>query len=292
MYVSSCIYQDGVGTFWFFRMSYQKGLSHGASKYDGKTVQHYTIENGLIGDNVSSICSTPDNAVWFGVTTRAGGPGGLSRYHNKQFTNFTVEDGLVHDAVRFLESDPWGRVWIGTGNGLSCYDGEQFFNFTTEDGLAGNDMKSMLVDSHNRLWLGTHSGVSVGDLLPGPPTLQLTHYTTQDGLSHGEVRGGIYEDQDGIIWCGTRAGGVCMFDGISWSALDKRDGIGSNEFALPSAITQDKEGDMWFAAGLTRYRRSEIEPAVEIASIQTAKRTYSRHEIGDSLFPSNSFVTF
>ena len=135
-------------------------------------------------------------------------------------------------------------------------------------------------DRNNRLWLGTNSGISISNLSQELTSLRFTNYTIENGLAHNQVRGGIYQDTDGLMWFGTRAGGVCLFDGITWSSLDKRDGIGFNELPSSLMISQDSDGNMWFVwVGLTRYRRSQVKPIVDIVSVQTDRSTYIDAEI-------------
>ena len=82
------------------------------------------------------------------------------------------------------------------------------------------------------------------------------NYTCLDGLPHIEVRV-IYRDPDGVMWFGTRGGGVSRYDGREFVNFTIRDGLVSNRVR---AIYRNPEGIMWFGTenGISRYDGSEF----------------------------------
>ncbi|MBC8228014.1 carboxypeptidase regulatory-like domain-containing protein, partial [bacterium] len=82
------------------------------------------------------------------------------------------------------------------------------------------------------------------------------NYTCLDGLPHIEVRV-IYRDPDGVMWFGTRGGGVARYDGREFVNFTIRDGLVSNRVR---AIYQSPKGIMWFGTenGISRYDGSEF----------------------------------
>src|SRR5678815_2404693 len=79
-------------------------------------------------------------------------------------------------------------------------------------------------------------------------------------------------DRDGLLWIGTD-NGVARFDGIAWSALDKREDVPGNAVY---AIQQAPDGAMWFGTdgGLMRYQRRKTTPVAPPMTVRT-DRTHS-----------------
>jgi ligand-binding sensor domain-containing protein len=75
-------------------------------------------EDGLINNNVLSICGDGSGITWIGTVS------GVSRYNGEQWTNYTIEDGLAGDSVFSIAVDQDGSVWFGTNKGASHFDGD------------------------------------------------------------------------------------------------------------------------------------------------------------------------
>jgi len=73
------IFQDKAGNIWFATEG------DGVCRYNGKSYNYFTTQNGLSGDAVRSILQDEKGNVWF-ATNR-----GVSRYDGRFFTKFTVE---------------------------------------------------------------------------------------------------------------------------------------------------------------------------------------------------------
>ena len=77
-------------------------------------------------------------------------------------------------------------------------------------------------------------------------------YQYVDGLADNYVRA-ILQDRSGIIWFGTRHGGVSQFDGRNWRTYTGKDGLASNWI---DTIIQDREGAIWLGTrrgGISRF---------------------------------------
>jgi ligand-binding sensor domain-containing protein/two-component sensor histidine kinase len=78
------------------------------------------------------------------------------------------------------------------------------------------------------------------------------NYNVEDGLSQSEVNV-IFQDSRGYLWIGTSGGGVCQFDGITFTQYSEKDGLSGD---MIRAITEDQDGNLWFAStlgGITKY---------------------------------------
>ncbi|OQX80759.1 MAG: hypothetical protein B6D61_01585, partial [Bacteroidetes bacterium 4484_249] len=67
------------------------------------------------------------------------------------------------------------------------------------------------------------------------------NYSIEDGIPQSSVMS-IYQDIDGSIWFGTQ-GGVCKYNGNSFTTFDTRHGIGGNHVI---SILQDSKRRYWF----------------------------------------------
>ena len=70
----------------------------------------------------------------------------------------------------------------------------------------------------------------------------MTSYTPQQGL-YSSVSC-IKKDNAGNLWFGSMGGGVCRYDGKTFTTYTTAQGLAHNEVM---AITEDHSGNMWFA---------------------------------------------
>ncbi|MCB0640655.1 MAG: hypothetical protein KDC44_03410, partial [Phaeodactylibacter sp.] len=71
--------------------------------------------------------------------------------------------------------------------------------------------------------------------------LTIEHFGVEDGLSHREVNA-LYQDEEGVIWIGTRQG-LNRFDGYEFELISKeKDGLSSNHIG---SIVPDADGLIW-----------------------------------------------
>jgi ligand-binding sensor domain-containing protein/serine phosphatase RsbU (regulator of sigma subunit) len=77
-------------------------------------------------------------------------------------------------------------------------------------------------------------------------------YKTLQGLKHNTVRC-MLEDKSGNLWFGTQGGGVCRYDGKSFTNYTEKEGLSKN---IVFSILEDKNGNLWFGTqggGVCRY---------------------------------------
>ena len=81
---------------------------------------NWTVEDGLIQSQASSICQDKYRQLWIGTE------GGVSRFDGKKFTGYTVQDGLLANHINTMFCDRAGNLWLGTNFGISVYNGRNF----------------------------------------------------------------------------------------------------------------------------------------------------------------------
>jgi two-component system sensor histidine kinase ChiS len=221
------IIQDKRGNLWFGTNG------SGVSKYDGKTLTHFTTKEGLSSDYVWSILEDKSGNLWFGTYN-----GGVTKYDGKLFTHYTEKSGLSINNLLTVIEDKKGNIWFGTnGAGVNKYDGKTFTHYTTKQGLNSGIVRSILEDKSGNLWFGTNGGgVSKFD------GKSFTNYTKKEGLSDNSVRS-IFEDKNGNLWFGTENNGVNKFNGKTFTQYTTKEGLSGN---LVQSIMEDKTENIWF----------------------------------------------
>ncbi|MBI2505208.1 MAG: SpoIIE family protein phosphatase [Candidatus Latescibacteria bacterium] len=266
------VLEDSKGNLWFglgsrYSPGYRGG---GVVRYDGKEFRTFTVEDGLVLNNVTSILEDREGRLWFGTVQ------GVSRYDGKEFKTFNTRDGLADNYVSSMVEDRKGQLWFGTVQGVSRYDGKEFKTFTTKDGLADNQVQSVLEDREGRMWFGTRGGgVSRYDgkeWRSGPAALadlRFKTFTTQEGLADNVVYS-MMEDREGQLWFGT-GGGVSRYDGLVFQNLSRADGLINNQI---TEILQDRQGNIYLgtADGVTRYRPQRLVPPVMLGDVVADQR--------------------
>lgn len=117
---------------------------------------HYTMEDGLVSDNVNSICQDSLGYIWFGTGE------GLSKFDSKDFVNYGKEDGLPSVNISCVAADRKnGRdIWIGTyGHGIIKYSDGRFISIGQNLSDDEKNITSLFVDNNNVLWCGTDSSI-------------------------------------------------------------------------------------------------------------------------------------
>lgn len=202
---------DREGNYWI-------ASTRGLFKLNGdKLVAHYTVMDGLPGDDVKIIHQDRRGTLWFGTY------GGLARLREGQFISYTAAEGLTGNRVRTIYEDAEGTFWIGTyDDGLSRFRDGRFFNYRTEQGLFNNGVFQILEDRRGYFWISCNKGIyrisrrELNDLADGRiARLNSVAFGKQDGMLNTECNGGRqpggFIAQDGRLWFPTM-GGVVVID--------------------------------------------------------------------------------
>jgi len=201
----------------------------------------YNIEEGLSQSTVYTIIQDKRGYLWLGTEG-----GGVCRFDGVNFETFDKKRGLGGNVARSIFEDSKGNLWIGTEAGISVYDGLNFYNFGKKDSLPDSPVLCFHEDDENYIWAGTSGEGLYKIKLIKKDSIDLTIYTTDDGLSNNLIFD-IHEDKKGRMWLGTFAGGISILtkkgDEIEVHTITKSDGIPSDVIL---SIDEDKEGNMWF----------------------------------------------
>jgi ligand-binding sensor domain-containing protein/signal transduction histidine kinase len=159
-----------------------------------RTIQMFTIADGLTNSNVMTVLAAHDGRLWVGNNC------GLEVYDGSKFTPFAEKDGLLNSCVWSLAEDHDKNLWIGTyGGGLFRYRDGTFTQFTQEQGLASRIVFKIITAQDGSLWIATPDGLS--HMTKGA----FRNYTITDGLSSNHVLD-VHQDRAGAIWVSTQGG--------------------------------------------------------------------------------------
>lgn len=269
------LFQDNLGYLW-------SGGYGGASKFNGKTFQHYSPKNGLANHYVNCI-TQHNNQVLIGTID---GLSIIDNYSKKITANYTIKEGLPSNKIIALCSDLKSRTWIGTSVGL-CYlenkkiilskklnntainclnystdnglwigtknglfnlKNDQLILYTPIDGLSDNNITCLAKNYvTNELIIGTKNGLNILDL----ETKKIIKFHVNNGLLDEEIAS-ITCNEHGVVWIGGK-NGLVSFNGKEFSYYTIRQDNNSNNVV---ALLTDYEENLWIGThnGLFIYK--------------------------------------
>ncbi len=144
--------QDTKGNIWFTSLT--RG---GISRYDGTSMKHFTVEDGLSDYTTRSIHADRSGNVWIG--SNGNRKGGLDRFDGKAFTNFHSTGGLSSTSISAIFEDSSGKLWVGVVNGDLCtFDGKRFAPIIDQDGTTFQAINFIIEDHDSNIWFGGNHG--------------------------------------------------------------------------------------------------------------------------------------
>ena len=180
--------------------------------------------HSLAADAVFALYRDRAGRIWIGTD------GGLSRYEPATggFINYGKSSdgaGLSDLQVRAIREDHTGALWIGTMRGgldrlepgsgrVTSYRHDP----ANPHSLSHDRVSALLEDSAQRLWVGTPDGLNLFDRA----TERFVRYgndpsNPQSLRSSYVMFNALYQDRGGVLWVGTREGGVSHWNPDSWS---------------------------------------------------------------------------
>lgn len=164
--------------------------------------------------------------------------------------NYTGETGLPQAQISSVTQDSKGFIWFISSSGLTRYDGVEFKTYTKQDGLTSNIGIDIQEDKNGNLWTLTINGISVLDIATDGYIRSVRKIEARNGLPNLENTC-MYLDRDGLLWIGTRNGGVVrlritivngQYTVTPTLNIGQEQGLGSNAV---TAIFQDQNNRFW-----------------------------------------------
>jgi signal transduction histidine kinase/ligand-binding sensor domain-containing protein len=220
---------------------------------------HYRLG---INFNVNSMIEDEQGILWITTGYRSRNIILFDKNKNKHtlISNDPFNSNSITNSSCTLFEDNSGIVWIGTVQaGLSKFvKQKQLFRhyINTSNPVS---VRSISGDNKSNIWLGKINGLDKFD----PSTGKYTHYSLGIDFNANNIRDEIasmYIDKVGIIWAGTRGGGLKKIE------LDKNkitryqknpDDTNSISSNIVDCIYEDSNGEFWIGSqgGLDKYDR-------------------------------------
>ena len=185
----SAIVQDTHGNIWFAT------YGEGAYVYTGSRLYNFDQDDGLSGEDIYTMISTPAGEVWLGTDD------GISictfEKESKSIKKLGLKDGLPDQIITALKADQQGNVWIGTFEfGVVFFDAASRQITRPFETQQMDKITSFAIFDEHEIWIGTHGhGV--------------WRYSTEDefarqlvGMQHFKQSqvSGLLTDVEGNIW--------------------------------------------------------------------------------------------
>lgn len=252
--------EDSKGNIWI-------GTEGGISVLDREQMLYSHLKhqagnsNSLSGNQIRTIRRDGAGNLWIGTRYH-----GLNRYHaaSGKFTHYrhhSADSASIPDDFVLAVLPGNSSIWVGTFNGLGKLDPYSgcFRNYhhsqDDPNTLPDNRIYDIFQDSKGRIWICTTDGLA----LYNPLQDNFSRFRIQDTDAASDVIVSnkffsVREGRNGLLWIGTRGGGLVSFDPESenFRVFTDKDGLPNNITYL--AITDDS-GDLWVSTnwGITRY---------------------------------------
>jgi len=228
-----------------------------------KKVIKYTLKDGLSFATVYSIIQDNKGFMWFATGD------GLNRFDGTNFKVFKFEPNnpysLPSNYVQTIYKDTHGDIWISSRWGIYQFDTnrERFtkFNPLNAPPACLNNVASIFENKKDQLWF---SCGAFGFSSYNKKENLFKNYTKKElpGLVGGSSVINVIEDNSGLLWVGTRDGGLNVFstkDGKVVKNLNDRFPLNKIPQGLINSIYEDHNHDIWIATskGLALYKRKE-----------------------------------
>lgn len=130
---------------------------NGAFEITNSETYYYSLQNGLIFENIRCVFIDSENNLWLGTNGK-----GLLKLTGKSILSYTKSDGLSSDAVMSITQDQNGYYYFGTYEaGVTKWmekgdsSVSEFFNLE----LKNSTIWLTAVDKNNQCWVGSSGGV-------------------------------------------------------------------------------------------------------------------------------------
>lgn len=214
------------------------GTPVGLSKYDGTAWSHYTTDNGLTHNYVTSLSLGPQGELLVGT-------GGISIFNGviwQQYYSSPTTDpyNCLNRRTDDVAIGPDGRIWVaGAGYPLCYFNGTVWRIFSVN----GISVSASAIEFHANgdLWVVSDQAVVNRYTASGEEIV----YTPADGILDASANS-IAIDRNGGVWVGATSwsgnSGVNYFDGFTWHTYTGRNGLYSG---VVYDIAVDSAGDIW-----------------------------------------------
>ncbi|MGP1833381.1 EAL domain-containing protein [Shewanella frigidimarina] len=258
---------------------------------DNKTVQLGPLKDKTIPsliNNIWNVKTDKDNNLWFsdaeGLSFYDQRSGTVQRFSNKVNNPY----GFPNTDFYTVDPDQEGNVWI-TGYldaGVMLFNPQKGLikhYFNDADNLytsGGNFTFDSLIATQGELWLATTNGIFIID-----PKTDITSHLSLGNERENIRIGGIYQDEQGIMWAATQGLGLAKIiptpdapQGFAIEYITRKQGLPDNRL---KAVIGDNQGNLWLTSQhtLTKYNLKTGQISVYPSVINTDNLTFNEAAI-------------
>jgi ligand-binding sensor domain-containing protein len=222
-------------------------VSQGLGRLQDGAFTAWGVADGLLSEQVTSICVSSDEVVWVGCER------GLVRMDPAAGGTFRPVVIFVDLDVQALACDPRGGLWIGTPGGLLRYDGRSRRPVTGADGRGLEAVQTLLQDEFGNLWIGTTRGIA--RLREGR-----LDRLEDIGEEMGRIVVALMVDREGDLWFGLAFGGLHQLREGRIVTLGPAQGLRQ---PVIYAVAPARDGGLWvggYTGEVDRLREGRFEP--------------------------------
>lgn len=135
----------------------------------------------------------------------------------------------------------------------------KFTSLTSSSGISHNTISTILKDDLGFIWIGTNDGLNRYDAKNQFKVFRDNDLNIPDGLQSSDIRS-MHKSKDGVLWIGTRLGGLTMYDVHQnrWATYRHDE---NNEHSISNdeilSIYEDSKNQLWIGTenGLNLFDR-------------------------------------
>ena len=173
---------------------------------------------------------------------------GIGRFDEANSSFSFLFPGEGGQKFKVVVEDVAGVLWLGGLKGLFKFDPQSELFHEVGD---FENIEALLFDSNDQLWIGTSDkGIILLDSISEESLISFQNETgNRDSLSHNNVRT-LFEDNAGVIWIGTRGGGVNIYNpwqtqfSLYQHSIDNPNSLAGNSV---TAVHSQNSSELWAA---------------------------------------------
>ncbi len=224
-----------------------------------------------------------------------------------KFYQLEVDNLSQIGEINSILQDEQGFMWFAGQGGLARYDGYElklFLNNDSPDSISTNSVNDVILAKNGELWVATYWGLNRYDHSSNKFTRIMHDENNENSLSSNAILC-LMQSTDGMIWLGTRGGGLDRYDASSgeFQHYIKEDKEAATNSLTQQALTsnvisslfEDSRGYIWVGYiddGVTRLKLGEQGQVLEKLNFSKADSVYLSDRVFNITEDKNGGIWF
>lgn len=208
------------------------GIENEIYHYNGSGYVRWIPEGCSFHSSITELYFDSFGMLWVGTANN-----GVARFDGKALSMFDHNSGFPGKRIENIVQDKTGNIWIGYSEGVCRYGGNLFTQYAENKNVAFTNVKEVFYDSKGRMWISSDGAEGVLCI----DRDQIFEFGQEEGFRLSNPWS-ITEDSTGTIWFAQWNGGLCAFDGNTFSHYTIKQGLLSDSIW---SIAADAAGNIW-----------------------------------------------